>query len=278
MQLDKNGNIDAVKIKSVLIEISKIFKSPANNTILYMNLGKHLQEISFILDYSGDNQRILDIGGGLGVNLIAIKKILSKNSSLFLIDRFEEYETGNRMGGYEEGLDLLKNTGIEVVNQDFWENKTLPFGSDLFDSVTIFDVTEHLPGSPLYLFREINRVLKPGGRIILGGPNSVYILRRIRLLLGNNPYIYFYDWISDRYYSHYREYSKNEQIELLKMTGFKDIKSVMSIEPSRTQAKNRYYYDSHQKFSLRTLLLYIVYIMEIINKNFRSTVYCIGKK
>ena len=158
------------------------------------------------------------------------------------------------------------------------DRKKLPFKDDFFDIVTIFDVTEHLLGGPLYLLKEIFRILKKGGKILLSGPNSLYILRRIRLLLGKNPYIYFNDWIKDNYYSHYREYDKVEQVELLKLSGFKNIKTTMSVEPSRTQAKNRYYYDKHLKLSFRSIFLYMAYILEILNPNLRGTIYSIAEK
>jgi SAM-dependent methyltransferase len=48
-------------------------------------------------------------------------------------------------------------------------NRPLPLPSDSFDTVLLMDVLEHLP-RPLELFGEISRVLRRGGRLIIGVP------------------------------------------------------------------------------------------------------------
>ncbi|MHB8276122.1 MAG: class I SAM-dependent methyltransferase [Candidatus Humimicrobiaceae bacterium] len=278
MKSGENNNIDIVKIKSILQDIAEDFGPPAKDTILFANFGKHLEEIKMIIGNIHSNGVILDVGGGLGVNLLAIRKLLGENSPLFLLDRFEEYVGKNRMGEYDRNLKFLEKADIKIVNQDFWKNKVLPFENDTFEVATIFDVTEHLPANPVYLLKEIYRVLKPGGKIILGGPNSSFLLKRMRLLFGKHPYMPFDLWTGDNYYSHYREYNKAEQIELLKIADFKNILAIMSLETSRTQNKNRYHNDKKVNFSFRTIILYILYLFEVLNPNLRETIYCIGEK
>ena len=278
MKLEKNDSIDEIKVKNILSDIAEDFGPPARNTLLFANLGKHREEIKMILSNFNDRGAILDVGGGLGVNLLAIRKLLGESPALFLLDRFEEYVGENRMGKFERNLKFLEEAGIKIINQDFWKNKVLPFKNDIFEEVTIFDVTEHLPANPIYLLKEMYRVLKPGGKIILGGPNSSFLLKRIRLLFGKHPYMPFDLWTTENYYSHYREYSKAEQIELLKMVGFKSISAVMSLEILKTQNKNRYHNDKKVSFSLKTIVLYILYLLEVINPNLRETIYCIGEK
>ena len=271
-------SIDAVKIKNALCDIAEDFGPPARDTLLFANLGKHLEEIKMILSNFNSDGAILDVGGGLGVNLLAVRKLLGESPALFLLDRFEEYVGENRMGKFDRNLKFLEGADIKIINQDFWENKVLPFDNDTFEAVTIFDVTEHLPANPIYLLKEMYRVLKPGGKIILGGPNSSFLLKRIRLLFGRHPYMPFDLWIGENYYSHYREYNKAEQNELLKMVDFKNISAVMSLEISRTQNKNRYHNDKKVSFSLKTIVLYTLYLLEVINPNLRETIYCIGEK
>jgi len=278
LKLEKNDSIDEIKVKNILSDIAEDFGPPARNTLLFANLGKHREEIKMILSNFNDRGAILDVGGGLGVNLLAIRKLLGESPALFLLDRFEEYVGENRMGKFDRNLKFLEEAGIKIINQDFWKNKVLPFKNDIFEEVTIFDVTEHLPANPIYLLKEMYRVLKPGGKIILGGPNSSFLLKRIRLLFGKHPYMPFDLWTTENYYSHYREYSKAEQIELLKMVGFKSISAVMSLEILKTQNKNRYHNDKKVSFSLKTIVLYILYLLEVINPNLRETIYCIGEK
>jgi SAM-dependent methyltransferase len=48
--------------------------------------------------------------------------------------------------------------------------RPFPFASDTFDAVLFLDVIEHLEARESVL-REIRRVLKPGGRLLVSGPN-----------------------------------------------------------------------------------------------------------
>ena len=71
--------------------------------------------------------------------------------------------------------------------------KTLPFPSDYFDRVLMFDVVEHLfPWELQQALVDIGRVLKPGGRLVIHtAPNRWYDtyaypwVRRVRTLLGD---------------------------------------------------------------------------------------------
>lgn len=49
----------------------------------------------------------------------------------------------------------------------------LPFSNSCFDTVLFMDVIEHLPKeSEVSVLNEINRVIKPGGTLIIGTPNK----------------------------------------------------------------------------------------------------------
>ncbi len=76
----------------------------------------------------------------------------------------------------------------------------LPFGDATFDLVVSFQVIEHIFAPDSYL-REIRRVLKPGGTVILTTPNAA-----IRLYDGMKPWNRF----------HVREYKALELEDLLK--------------------------------------------------------------
>lgn len=266
-----------LQIKTALEEIAKKLGQPANNTIMLEAYGKFAFEIDLILKNIGsDKAKILDIGGGMGVNLLCVKKILPK-AELFLIDRFNEYKEGNPMGESESGIRILKDSGISVTNQDFWSNSQLPFESNSFDVVTIFDVIEHLPGSPMAILKEIKRILKPDGKIILGGPNSISLMKRVKLFVGKHPYMPFDLWIGENYYSHYREYDKNEYKKLLDLAGFKNCKTQMLAEPAKTRLVNRFL--NGKRYGILSpifLILLVVYIIEECFPNLRASAYCIA--
>lgn len=270
--------INNKNIFEILKEVASKFNNAAQKTIISENSGKHLFEITIILRNFKKKGAILDVGGGMGINLLCINKLLDKNAKFFLIDKFEEYTEENRMGSAETGLKLMQEENIDFISQDIWRESKLPFQEDTFDLVTIFDVTEHLPGSPLEIFKEIIRVLKPGGKIIFGGPNSVSVSKRIRLLFGKNPYISLKSWLSKNYYSHYREYNKSDNIFILKNVGFENIKTYMLPEPTRTQARHCYFNERKINNPLKITVLYIYYILELIFKPFRSSIYCVAQK
>ena len=64
-------------------------------------------------------------------------------------------------------LRFLKKKNLQLVRGDI---KALPFRGDLFDVVVCSEVIEHLPEGHFNL-DEIKRVIKPGGRLILGTPD-----------------------------------------------------------------------------------------------------------
>lgn len=69
------------------------------------------------------------------------------------------------------GLDFEK-TGHDHSNEQidvFYDGKTIPFGEAHFDSVLCSEVAEHLFELPAAL-AEMNRVLKPGGKLLLTCP------------------------------------------------------------------------------------------------------------
>lgn len=75
----------------------------------------------------------------------------------------------------------------------------LPFPDDTFDLVTSFQVLEHVP-DPLAYLREIERVARPGGTVILATPNAA-----TRLYPGMTPWNRF----------HVHEYVATELRDLL---------------------------------------------------------------
>jgi SAM-dependent methyltransferase len=99
--------------------------------------------------------RILDVGCGSYPYFLAYTSFAEK----FAIDQ----------------IPLLQQTAARLQIQSFTLDLEiephLPFADKFFEVVTLLAVVEHLhPADMAILFKEINRVLKPGGQVILTTP------------------------------------------------------------------------------------------------------------
>jgi len=112
------------------------------------------------------NGRILDIGCG--------------NYPYFLLNtKFsEKYGLDKITKGYY--AENFQNSEIIFINYDIEKNATLPFGSELFDVVTMLAVIEHVETKSLTkIMSEIHRILKSGGMYVLTtpAPRAAFLLR-----------------------------------------------------------------------------------------------------
>lgn len=80
----------------------------------------------------------------------------------------------------------FENRGIIFINHDLEKLETIPFDSEFFDIVTMLAVVEHLePGKVTIIFKEIHRILRPGGIFIMTTP-IVYARPLLRFMAGLN--------------------------------------------------------------------------------------------
>lgn len=214
----------------------------------------------------------------MGVNVLCLRRLCKKSVELSLVDQFEEYVAGNRMGEQSKGLALMQKAGISALPHNIWRNDRLPFETESFDIITILDVVEHLPGNPFRVLSEINRLLRKGGLLILGGPNAISLTKRIKLLVGKHPYMPFEEWCKDSYYSHYREYAPAEYAALIERSGLSVERIHLVPEPTRTLARNHYRNGRHRVLSLTSIGLYGLQILDGVFQSIRPSVYCVAVK
>ncbi len=141
----------------------------------------HEKKVRLILKLMGDKTgKILDIGCYKGGLFEAIKND----------GNFEYF-----------GMDVKKfNPNIKNFSQqDLNKNTKLPFATNSFDVVVCVDVLEHL-FYPDKISKEINRILKPNGILIVSLPNEFYFMKRLKFLFGVNFFRFgYYDhhWLFD---------------------------------------------------------------------------------
>jgi SAM-dependent methyltransferase len=98
------------------------------------------------------------------------------------------------------------------------ENTTFPYDDASFDVVFFCEIIEHLLMDPLRVLREISRVLRPNGSLILTTPNVARLENVARMLSGANIYDPYSGY--GPYGRHNREYNRHELHLLLTYAGF----------------------------------------------------------
>ena len=110
---------------------------------------------------------VLDVGGGWSVLKFAIAKRCNKHL-LYSVDNVQEYLDKARLAIYK--------LGATNICQSLMDVRDLRFNDNTFDKVFCISVLEHVPDGHMKGLREMVRVLKPGGTLMLsldiavGGP------------------------------------------------------------------------------------------------------------
>ncbi|MDX2099025.1 MAG: methyltransferase domain-containing protein [Leptolyngbyaceae cyanobacterium bins.59] len=115
------------------------------------------------------------------------------------------------------------------------ETEQAPFDDGEFDVILYCEILEHLTLDPLKSLREIKRILKPGGTLVLTTPNAIRLENVARLIVGEN----IYDTYSAYgiYGRHNREYTSRELRSMLSYMGF-TIDTLFTADVSPNQAKH----------------------------------------
>jgi SAM-dependent methyltransferase len=113
--------------------------------------------------------------------------------------------------GVPEAFDLEYHS----VNIEEW---AFPFPDASMDVVVFGEVLEHMTNDPMHAMREISRILKPDGILVLTTPNVARIENVVALVEGRNLYDPYSRY--GPYGRHNREYTRYELHRLLEYCGF----------------------------------------------------------
>jgi glycosyltransferase involved in cell wall biosynthesis/SAM-dependent methyltransferase len=109
------------------------------------------------------------------------------------------------------------------------EKDIYPYADASFDTVLCCELIEHLFADPMHMMSEINRILKPGGHLVLTTPNIGSLRSVSAILLGYHP-AFFPAYIRPRVEGeeaearHNREYVPMEIQHLLTDSGFEMVR------------------------------------------------------
>lgn len=143
---------------------------------------------------------------------------LSSNTGVSAITATDVVECPVKSGDVE----LLRSLG-EWSFQQILPDAALPFSQDSFDVAFSQDVIEHTP-RPFRFLSEQYRVLRGGGRVIVGTPNVLRPANLVRALLGKLQFpmtIGHFEEIGD--YVHVQEFHEQQLKLMLEEVGFVDV-------------------------------------------------------
>jgi len=129
------------------------------------------EETMFLKLPNANEKKLLDVGCGTGTISLELQR---RGFEVYGID-FSSV-----------GIQRAREKGINAIECDL-DKDGIPFENSFFDVVWAGDVVEHV-FDPLFLLKEINRVLKYDGKILLSTPNDINIFKRISVFLyGESP-------------------------------------------------------------------------------------------
>ncbi|WIG56571.1 MAG: hypothetical protein OJF61_002359 [Rhodanobacteraceae bacterium] len=131
-----------------------------------------------------------------------------------------------RFSGFD-GTEQSCTFSYHSLNIESW---TFPFADEQMDLVVFGEVLEHMTNDPIHAIREISRVLKRDGKLVLTTPNAARLENVIALLEGRNMYDPYSAY--GPYGRHNREYTRDELHRLMTFCGFEsEISYTANVHP-----------------------------------------------
>lgn len=162
--------------------------------------------------------KCLELGGNPYFTTMLLKKFTDLEISL------ANYFGHDKNGEYAQVVDYRELINGKTKSEHFSyqhfniENDTFPYADGEFDAVIFAEIIEHLLNDPCMVLREIKRVLKPNGTLILTTPNVARLENVTRLISGVNIYDPYSGY--GPYGRHNREYNRHELDQLLRFEGY----------------------------------------------------------
>ncbi|MCJ7580984.1 MAG: class I SAM-dependent methyltransferase [Candidatus Aminicenantes bacterium] len=159
---------------------------------------------------------ILDVGCGIGTFLNLARE------SGYDVQGTEISEFGSKY--------VQEKLGIDVFQGDV---KDVRFPTHYFDIVTLWHTLEHVP-DPSSLLKEINRILKPDGLLVIAVPNVHNFITKILYFLARRRKLKLFSISAKEW--HFTHFSSRTLSAMLKKTEFEITKTELDlsqIEPSK---------------------------------------------
>ena len=151
-------------------------------------------------------------------------------------------QTNHRSVTSENGEDFRCDIDLFDAERD-----RFPYDDGYFSTVLCCELIEHLPSDPMHMMGEINRILKPGGTLLLTTPNIASARAVSAILQGFHPML-FPAYIrpnpsGETEARHNREYSPREVKDLMENSGFEV--TALETGPFRDEPRPEYAWVEH---------------------------------
>jgi SAM-dependent methyltransferase len=159
--------------------------------------------------------KLLEIGANPYYTTLLLK--LFTRYELSLTNYFVDSDPGRTQPGTYDDAGVPHQVGFTYVPVNV-ERDRFPFADATFEVALFCEVIEHMQMDPLHALAELNRVLKPGGTLVLTTPNAARLENVSAMLAGTNVYDQYSKY--GPYGRHNREYVRDEMKTLLDHAGF----------------------------------------------------------
>ena len=83
-----------------------------------------------------------------------------------------DFDTKTEDKSFFRAISYLKADNWFMMHRVNLEEEALPFTDGCFDFVLAGEIIEHMEVDPMHLMSELNRIIAPGGKLLLSTPNS----------------------------------------------------------------------------------------------------------
>jgi SAM-dependent methyltransferase len=105
-------------------------------------------------------ERVLEVGPGLGQNAVQVAEWVTSNGRVDILDVQREMLDATLSRAGQRGVANITATLAD-------ENAVFPYGDATFDTAYLNSVLGEIP-DPAFALSELHRVLRPGGRLVVG--------------------------------------------------------------------------------------------------------------
>lgn len=170
--------------------------------------------LSVLLDEQPTTGALLELGTS-GVIPLALKEFVPELQVHVTEFDLSKPETGKK--SFTKG-ERKRSCPVYRVNL---EETPIPVEDETFDYVVCTEIIEHMEKDPMFMMAEINRVLKPGGTLVLTTPNVVSTHGINAMLENKEPYFYMHYRQAGTLDRHNYEYSLWSISQVMRAAGFR---------------------------------------------------------